>query len=151
MQSNSWEADNCSAALEIPRSLWNRVHNGPILYRLLVHFNKFHNLSHNFFKIQFNILLPSMPRSSKWFLPFSSYSQNFICIFLPYLPMHGACPAHVILLDLITLIIFGEEYKLWCSSLCSFLQLHVTSSLKLAFPLMWRTKFHMHTKQGTQL
>jgi hypothetical protein len=40
--------------------------------------------------------------------------------------MRAICPAH--LLHLITMI-SGEEYKLCSSSLCSFLQLPVTSSL----------------------
>jgi hypothetical protein len=43
--------------------------------------------------------------------------------------MCTTCPAHLILLALITQTIPGEEYKPCSSSLCSFLQPPVTSSL----------------------
>jgi capsular polysaccharide biosynthesis protein len=43
--------------------------------------------------------------------------------------MRATCPAHLILLALITLTILGEEYKPCSSSFCSFIQPPVTSSL----------------------
>jgi hypothetical protein len=44
-------------------------------------------------------------------------------------PMRVAYPIHIIFLDVIILVIFGD-YKLWRSSQCSFLQPHVTKTLK---------------------
>jgi hypothetical protein len=38
-----------------------------------------------------------------------------------YSPIRATCPAHLILLDLITRTILGEEYKSFSSSLCNYI------------------------------
>jgi len=57
-----------------------------------------------------------MPRSSKWSLPFRPSNQYFLEI--SYISHAGYIPCHLILLDLITLIIPSEVYKLLSFSLC---------------------------------
>jgi hypothetical protein len=54
------------------------------------------------------------------------FDQIFYAFFIS--PMHATCFTHIIL-DFLTLIIYGEVYKLCSSSLCSLLQPPTTFSL----------------------
>jgi len=94
-----------SASQEIPHLVWNPqvhycVHKAMPLVHIVSQMNPVDTLPPYFPKIHPNIVL---------------------CAFL-ISPMCTACPAHLILLDLITQIMFGEVYKLQSFSFCSLLQ-----------------------------
>jgi hypothetical protein len=76
-----------------------------------------------------SILIPSPNYASVFRV--ASFLQDFPpkpCMFLSS-PLHTTCPAYLILLDLICLMISGDKYKLWNSWLCNFHHSTITSSL----------------------
>jgi len=168
-QSPFWEADSHSASQEFPNLLRNpkvrhRVHNSPPLVSILSQINSIHNLP---FISQRSILILSS-RLLLGLILFLFPSEFPTKIFYTFLSSfkRATYPASRILLDLLTLITFGELYKLWSPSICSLLQPSDTlppigpniilSTLFSNFPnlcssLMWETKFHTHTKHEVKL
>jgi hypothetical protein len=115
------EADSDSASQEIPRLLCNpkvhyRVHNSPLLHPIFSQMNPIPTFPPYFPKIHCNtcIRFSSTPKSSEWSVPYR-LPTKILYVFLISLK-RTIFPAHLILLDSTTLIIFVEEYTLWSSS-----------------------------------
>lgn len=73
-----------------------------------------------FFKLHCHITLPPTLRSSKWLFR-SGFPSETLYVFLFVPPLRATCCAHFLLLDLLTLRKFGEDWKSWSPSLRNFL------------------------------
>jgi hypothetical protein len=114
-QSHSWEAISCAATQELPNTLWNlkvhyHAHKSPPLAPILSQINPVHTIP--------SYLRPALILSTDLHLglPSGLFPYGFpVSVLYAFLlpPITATCPAHLILLDLIIVIIFGEEHDLW--------------------------------------
>jgi hypothetical protein len=111
--SPSWESASHAGTQELPNISWNpkvhyRVHKSPPLVPILSQNNSVHTTQ--------SYLRSTLILSTHLCLGLPSVS--FLLAFPPVSYMHSSpiratCPAQLILIHLIILIILGEEYNLW--------------------------------------
>jgi hypothetical protein len=101
---------------------FNTVYKSPPLAPILNQINPVHNLPPYFRKIHSNVMLPSLPRSSEWSLPFKYSYKKLVRV--PITPMRSTWPSHLILpylirssLCILPHHLFSNTLNL-CSSLC---------------------------------
>jgi len=127
-QSPSWQTKWFSTSQEIPRILWNpkvhyRIHKCPPPGPILGQLDQVHTRTSQSILIlssHLSLGLPSGLFPSSF--PTKTHYTPLLC------PIRATCPTNLILQDLITWKVLGEQYRL-LSSLCSFLHSPVTSSL----------------------
>jgi hypothetical protein len=130
--SPSWEENSrlgtqlFSNILRNPK-VHRRVHKSPQLVRILNQINPVHTNPLYVSKIHFNIV-PHLRVCLPSGLSLSGFPIIILYAFF-FSPIRATRPDHLTVLDLTILIILGEEYKLWSSFLCSFLQPPITSSI----------------------
>jgi len=93
-----------------------RVHHWTLFWARWIQFIP----SHLFLR---SVWILSRPEYPEWF---SGRNSTYVSYFP--LPLPVSCPSLFILLHFITLVLFGDRYKLWSSSSCFYLHLPINSS-----------------------